>query len=262
MTTPHWIELDGLANARDVGGLPLAGGGQVRSGRLLRSDNLQDLTPGDIAELVHTRGVTTVLDLRTAAEVAGEGPGPLTEVGGVEIHNLSLFPEAATPDIEGSIYALLPWQRRQPGQVDAVADIYGKYLANRPDSVLQALRLIAASSGATLVHCAAGKDRTGVIVALALLEVGVPRDEVLADYLATGDRIHRILERLAGSKTYGAAEHILDVARNTPQAETMDALLDDIEARFGGVGGWLRANGWTETDAESLRAALVDGAAG
>ncbi|MDX6687304.1 MAG: protein-tyrosine phosphatase, partial [Baekduia sp.] len=63
--TPHWIDLEGAVNARDVGGLPLAGGGNVATGRLLRSDNLQDLTGADVDHLVGVHGLGTVVDLRT-----------------------------------------------------------------------------------------------------------------------------------------------------------------------------------------------------
>ena len=78
-----WIELEGAANARDLGGLPTAGGGKTIGGRLLRSDNLQELSPADVAILVQEVGLTTVVDLRSTAELAAEGPAPLDAVPGV-----------------------------------------------------------------------------------------------------------------------------------------------------------------------------------
>ena len=67
---PGWIELDGVDNMRDVGGLPTSGGGTVVSGRLIRSDNLQELPPASVRHLVDDLGVTDVVDLRTVVEVA------------------------------------------------------------------------------------------------------------------------------------------------------------------------------------------------
>ena len=71
----RWLELEGAANARDVGGLPTDDGGQIADRRLLRADNLQDLTPADIKLLVEEFGLSTVIDLRGSNEVEREGPG-------------------------------------------------------------------------------------------------------------------------------------------------------------------------------------------
>src|SRR3954463_14767632 len=83
---PAWVELEGAANVRDVGGIP-----GVRSGVLLRSDNLQGLTPTDVVRLTRELGVSLVVDLRTAEEVRLEGPGPL--IGRVPISHRDLYPE-------------------------------------------------------------------------------------------------------------------------------------------------------------------------
>src|SRR3712207_2613335 len=87
-----WIELDGLVNLRDVGGIPTTDGDAVRPGQLLRSDNLQTLTPADIEALLGL-GLTDVVDLRSDYEAENEGPGPLVGHPGVDIHQLSLFRE-------------------------------------------------------------------------------------------------------------------------------------------------------------------------
>ena len=68
-----WIELEGAANARDLGGLLTTDGGKTVGGRLLRSDNLQELSPADVAILVQEVGLTTVVDLRSTAELTAEG---------------------------------------------------------------------------------------------------------------------------------------------------------------------------------------------
>src|SRR4051812_40237158 len=94
MTDALWLELDGAVNVRDVGGLPTIDGRAVRPGRLIRSDNLQDLSDRDVRLLVEEIGVRSVADLRTGVEVAHEGPGPLLEIDDVDVRHLSLFPES------------------------------------------------------------------------------------------------------------------------------------------------------------------------
>jgi protein tyrosine/serine phosphatase len=209
---------------------------------LLRADNLQDLTAGDIAALSQL-GLSRVVDLRTTFEVEAEGPGPL--VGAVEIRHRSLYPEKGeTTDVIISA---------DDGEHPAVT-WYLSYLRHRPDSVVGALSDIAEGPGAVLVHCAAGKDRTGVVVALALEVAGVPRSEIVADYLLTGERITEIMGRLRASPTYAAdLEPHTDESR-MPRAEVLEGVLDVLDTQFGGVEGWLAAHGF---DPAPLRARLT-----
>ena len=92
-TRSRWIALQGAANVRDLGGLPLRGGGATASGVLLRADNLQGLTARDVRRLVGDLGVRVVVDLRSEVEVELEGPGPLVGEERVEIRHRSLLPE-------------------------------------------------------------------------------------------------------------------------------------------------------------------------
>ena len=265
----RWIELDGAANTRDLAGLPTAAGLTVKPDRLIRSDNLQTLSDADVALLVDGHGVRSVADLRTSVEVNREGPGPLSRRPEVVVRNLSLYPEdafdAMTPDENGRY--VLPWENdadvpAEQAQADAnhgVSGHYLDYLNGRADSVIEALRMIATSPGATIVHCAAGKDRTGVVVALALAEVGVIREAIIADYARSGERIQAIFARLAVSGTYADAVTGEDtVDKHKPRDITMARLFDAIDNDLGGVHAWLRAHGWTEADAAALRAKLLD----
>ncbi|MBE7187019.1 MAG: tyrosine-protein phosphatase [Jatrophihabitans endophyticus] len=263
-----WLSLDGAENVRDVGGLPTEDGGAVRPGALLRADSLQQLSESDVRRLVDDLHVTAVADLRTGVEVAGEGPGPLTREPAVDVVHLSLFPEsgdntdaAAVPD-SGPV--VLPWQQRDTdkaaddGPRPSAAEVYASYLDDRADSILAALRLIASTDGATIVHCAAGKDRTGTVVALALREVGVTREAVVEDYTRSAERVERVFARLARRRTYAGdiTGKLEDVAKHKPRAETMSGLLAAVDERHGGVGTWLRAHGWTDDDAAALRRKL------
>ena len=122
---------------------------------------------------------------------------------------------------------------------------------------MDSLRLIADSPGATIVHCAAGKDRTGVVVAMALDEVGVERDEIVADYARSAEVIEDIFDRLRSSRTYAGDMRDADAGRQAPRAATIEKLLDLLDEQFGGTAAWLRAHGWTEDDAAALRAKLL-----
>jgi protein-tyrosine phosphatase len=254
-----WIELDGAVNVRDVGGLPTEGGRRVVAGRLLRGDNLQDLSAADVRLLVTGIGLTTVVDLRSPQEIEAEGPGPLTRVDSVLHARHSVLPEIGkATDVAAAALAT-----RRDGAVSRYPDdlrcgYYLGYLADRPDQVVAALRSIATAPGAALVHCAAGKDRTGVVVALALRVADVERDAVIADYAASAERIGAILDRLRASPTYADDVNSRPSSDDdSPRAETMAAFLEQVDARHGGVLRWLSGHGFDADDVGLLRAKLL-----
>jgi protein-tyrosine phosphatase len=258
-TQARWVDLEGAVNVRDLGGLEVAGGGRTAPGVLLRSDNLQGLTGRDVDRLLHGHGVRVVVDLRTVAEVELEGPGPLAGDERVDIRHRSLFPEAGErTDVAAD--GLLPWQGRplggDPAESPAVRAYLG-YLRDRPDSIVAALRDVAEADGAAVVHCAAGKDRTGVVCAVALAAVGVAREAIVADYVATGDRLGPLLARLRASPTYAADLDGRPDATHRPRPETMTRVLDVLDEQDGGAGGWLAAHGFGEDELAALRGRLV-----
>ena len=279
MATPNWIEADGLVNLRDVGGIPTTDGGRISADRLLRSDNLQDLSERDLA-MFADRGLTDVVDLRTGVEVRNEGPGPMSSVDGVTIHHHTLFiedevdppessagpaPEPVTvgQDTDGRPgervrSEALPWVGLESSEEhdNPVSGHYLSYLKDRPDSVLAALRVIAGAEGATLVHCAAGKDRTGTIVALALLVAGAEEQAVIDDYAASTDRIELIVGRLIASPTYQENLSGRPMSSHVTRPETMRGVVDALHER-GGVLAVLGELGWTDEDTARLRAKLL-----
>ena len=111
-----------------------------------------------------------------------------------------------------------------------------------------------------MVHCAAGKDRTGVVVALTLAVAGVPHEEIAIDYGLSGDVIHEIMARLSASPTYArdsaAQEGPRDSSAHTPRAETMTRVLELLDERYGGPIGWLHAHGFGADEQAALRARL------
>jgi protein-tyrosine phosphatase len=255
---PDWIDLDGTANTRDVGGLPTTDGGRIASRRLLRSDNLQDLSAEDVRRLIDDYGVRTVADLRADIEIRAGGPGPMTREPLVAVEQLSLFPERSREAVCADEPDVPPWERR-PVTGRGFSGLYLGFLAERADSVLAALRMIAYREGATLVHCTAGKDRTGTVVALALADAGVEREAIVADYAASADHFDELMKRLGAST--GTRELALSAAvKHRPKAVTMERFLDALTKEAGGVRPWLAAHGWTADDHAALRRKLTSSA--
>ncbi|HEU5145031.1 MAG TPA: tyrosine-protein phosphatase [Dermatophilaceae bacterium] len=271
MHLPHWIELEGVVNMRDLGGLPTASGDAVRHGRLLRSDNLQDLPPDSVRTLLESYLVTDIVDLRTHVEVAREGDGPLRRIGTLRFHHFTLYREDSLETGIPAAERALPWEvdekqadgatspqnGHRPTHDEFWSDHYLSYLAKRPDSVVGALRAVARSDGAAIVHCAAGKDRTGTVVGLALKIVGVTDEAVIADFAASAERVPQILERLRNKTAYAANMQGKTVAQQSPKSDTMRLLLDALQARYGGVHGWLDTQGWTPEDTARMQDKLL-----
>lgn len=255
-----WIELEGAVNTRDVGGLPTRDGRRVAYRKLLRSDNLQDLTDNDIKLLTGTHGVRTVVDLRTNTERASEGPGPLRAVDHVRHLDLSVLPEAGD-QTDVAAEALASQRRRRNHErypANYMTGLYLGYLEDRGDNVVRAIRAIANTDGAALVHCAAGKDRTGTVVALTLSAVDVEPDAVINDYARTAERIELVLDRLRATPTYSHDIDRIPVDAHRPRGETMEAFLEQLELKYGGAIGWLERHGFTDDEFERLRRRLVD----
>jgi protein tyrosine/serine phosphatase len=271
--TDRWVRLDGTTNTRDLGGLPTSDGGRTVPGRILRSDNLQTLSEDDVRRLVSEIGLREVIDLRTTAEILLEGRGPLRQIPEVTHRHFTLLPErghhtdvfAVEEDEpldlpEGWVESLLPRQvaAHDESEPPAVRSYLG-YLGQRADNVVAALRALAAPNrGASVVHCAAGKDRTGVVCALTLAVAGVGHDEIVADYAMTADVMDALFAKLAASPTYAEDMEQRGVANHTPRAETMDRVLTLLDERHGGAAGWLESHGFGAEEQTALRARLRD----
>ena len=253
-----WIELDGAVNVRDLGGLPTADGGTTVPGRLLRSENLQELSAGDVARLTGEFGLTTVVDLRSSNEVTIEGPAPLDSVPGVRhVHHPVLREFLDVSDtVKAALLTEMAAVDRERYPDDPMCGHYLGYLENRPEEVTGALRTIAAAPGAAIVHCAAGKDRTGVVCALALSVAGVEPGVIVDDYMLTDERLEAIIERLGRAKMYARGVNSTPVRAHAPRAETMKAFLEQLDSRYGGLDAWLNGNGFSPDETSALRAKL------
>ena len=246
---PGWLPLSTALNLRDVGGLPVAGGGSVRPRTLLRSGSLRQLSPADAATLVAEFGLRTVVDLRTPEELAVDGPSNLAKAGVATAH-LPLI-----SDVDDAVL-------KAQGDTDAVrvlAEAYQAFLDQRGEHLVTAARLVAwTGSGSVLVHCAAGKDRTGVTIAVLLDAVGVERAAVLADYDATNEVIADVLASLVAALGDESMISRVPLAMKRAQPDALRAVLDRMDRDYGGAAGWLRSHGFDDTELDLLRHRLVE----
>lgn len=233
------LPFDGLDNVRDVGGLPLRDGGTTAHGVLLRSAALRAATPQDVRRLVDEHGVRVVLDLRTPQEVERDGPTALAEAG-VETVELTFVRDDRDH---------LP---RTGEDTDPLLRNYLGYLGDHPSNVVEAVRRVARNAPA-LAHCAAGKDRTGVLVALVLDAVGVEREAVVADYALSAVNVEAMFRRWTTAAGVDMPE---DLTPHLPRAEVMEQVLAHLDEEYGGAAGWLAANGLTDAELAELRERL------
>lgn len=241
-----FVEIEGLANFRDLGGLP-ADEGHVRPRTLFRADGLHqagDLGRADLVAL----GAATVIDLRTSIEYE-ERPGPLPVVH-VPLHE----------DFEeGSMRDATLLVGREDGEA-WLAELYRLLLATARPQFAQIVGLLADRGRLpAIVHCAGGKDRTGITVALVLSAIGVPRDVVLDDFALQVDDAEWARRRSAVHADFVSRGIEADAAAgllSAPRWAMADAL-DWLDDACGGVAGYLSSCGIGATTLESLRANLV-----
>jgi protein tyrosine/serine phosphatase len=237
------ISLEGCLNFRDLGGYPTASGGRVRWRRVFRSDALHGVTPNDVACL-RAIGITAVIDLRSTAELRADGDGPLQREG-IAHHHVPLF--------DGKTV----WPVERPATV-TLSDRYWLLAEYAKDKIATVLSKLAASAGPAVYHCAAGKDRTGVVSAVLLGVLDVPDEVIVADYVATRENLDAIVAKLQTMESYKAVLSALPEDTLHAEAETMIALLERIRTEYGGMRAYAQAAGVTPDALETLRCRLVE----
>jgi protein tyrosine/serine phosphatase len=230
------LALEGSVNFRDLGGWRTPDGRRVRAGRLFRSDALHHLSGADVVRLRDGVGVRTLIDLRGSHEIAAEGRGPLAAPP-VAYHHLPFF--------DG------PRDRRDEAPAGGLAEIYFQMLRFARAPIGRALETLAASPGAAVFHCAAGKDRTGVLAAVVLGALGVRDEDIVEDYAWTRRALPRILERLRASESYRYVFTELPPETLHAEPETMADLLARVRGEWGTLRDYAR---WAEVPQATLDA--------
>ncbi len=236
------LEWEGSLNARDLGGYRAADGQETRWGAIVRSDSLHALTETGQAALV-AYGVRSIVDLRLPQELEVD-PNPFAEPGqhGIAYTNVSFIDPGASP----------------PDTISTIVEDYTGLLQRFATRVGTALTAIArAPEGGVLVHCAAGKDRTGLVCALVLDLAGVDRETIGADYALSGEYLKPRQEEwlLNGPGERADREKIL--VWGEPRAEVMAEVLDRVEDRYGGSEAYLREAGVDDEAITRLRSRLL-----
>ncbi|WP_406334841.1 tyrosine-protein phosphatase [Streptomyces sp. NBC_00203] len=255
-------ELAGVRNFRDVGGLPTTDGRRVKHGRLFRSGHLAHATEEDAAFL-SSLGLHTIFDFRNASDQKLEGPD--VELPGVRNMNLPL-----TDPADGSEF----WKMVRDGEIDQLRSIladgkaanrmitsYRTIIKERTAEHSQVLHAMAEESVPALMHCAAGKDRAGLSIAVTLLAVGVERDAIVADYLESNAKHRRYKVHRNGSSASAYSPEVMELLSPLfdARAEYLTAAFETIEETWGGVDPYLeRALRITPELRERLRERLLD----
>ena len=251
--TGHF-SLAGALNFRDLGGLPTENGGATRRRRLFRSDTLQETTEDDIVRLQQDLGLMFVVDLRGAEESVEEGRGGLAQVPLCHI-NVPLRDFSSLVDPEAPDVVTAP---TDPDAEAAGGPLMPHYVHNleADQNLVIAVELIAnaLAYGPTVVHCAFGKDRTGIVVALILRMVGVTEEAVISDYMASAENVDRFIERARRIPRYAPFAD-LDVWRCDERMITF--FLREVTQRYGSATEWALYRGIPEQSIDRLRAALL-----
>lgn len=233
---PLHLDWPDCRNVRDLGGMPTRDGATIRHGALIRSDSLDNLLD-EAVEVVDAAGVSRIVDLRRV----GESPW-------------------AHPFADDPLYVSVPVQN--PADPDhewlTLAEIYLAMLDLRPQLFTRAVAAVAdAPDGAVVVHCAGSKDRTGIVVAMALTVAGVEPEVIAADYALTEERLRvastAFLETVADNRT----REILRGLQPTP-ASNMLRVLEYLDEKYDGAEGYLRAGGMSTEQLAALRDRLVE----
>lgn len=237
------IQLEGAFNVRDVGGYATRDGRTTRWRRLLRADSLHRLSPASQRALL-AYGVGTIFDLRRSSEVE-RLPNVLAAAEGVRYRNIPLFDDEQTAVVE------------TPAQT--LDDLYLLMLEHCQGRLRDVLAGVAEAGPApVLVHCLVGKDRTGLVVALALGAAGVPHETIADDYAMSNALLAPLLAEFRQRAPLSGAALARAQAMSLSRREAMLDLLAHLDERYGGVGGYLEAVGLTAGQVDRLRRRLLD----
>ena len=243
-----WLTFDGILNARDLGGLPAADGRHVKPGRLLRGAGLASASDADLERLQELK-LRHIVDFRDTGECERRPDRP---VKGAEYHNLPALPALpGRPTLRdgepefGPLFARIYGQMAVTEESAAAYREFFRILLSCPD-------------GAVYFHCTQGKDRTGIGGILALTALGVPMEDVQADYFLSNTGLKEAMEH---PESPGAANW----SRQTKESlffvfqETLDVYLNRLAEDWGGVEGYLRGRlGLTDADFARLRSDYLE----
>jgi protein-tyrosine phosphatase len=240
------LDWDGCYNVRDLGGVPLPGGRETRSGVLVRSDNVRKLTDDGWRALAE-HGIERIVDLRWSEELAADEPRDV-DVDVVHVSLLGVLDPDYSDDIEDYMAAGDP--------VGYWAKLNIQILERHCMMIGAAITAIADADGPVVFHCAGGKDRTGLIAALLLRNAGAAVEDVAADYALTFEALRRSPRTWADEAADEDERRRRTFMLNSPP-DAMRLALEHVEREYGDVAGYLRSCGLDDGRIERLRDRLA-----
>ena len=233
---------EGCFNFRDIGGYLNQDGKKVKRGLYFRAGRQDRMTNKDLAQLSDLN-ISTQIDLRKQEEVLDQGRGPLEDMGAKYI-NISVIPEGGSEKLNKLV-----------GDTGISGKRYLGYLEFGPTSWLRLFGILADEENLpVLLHCTAGKDRTGVSTAFLLSVLGVSRDIIEADYLLTNldtERQADFIESTVGYPEGYNREKMISIA-GVPK-DAMKDFLDGVESKWGSVIEYLEKIGVTQEQMDQVR---------
>ena len=243
------IGLEAVHNFRDLGGYPTAGGRTTKWRTLFRSDGLYRLRSADDMSRVIQLGLKSVIDLRTEREQREQGIFPIDDIE-VTFHHLSIvdvtWSDTETPEFEDEVEFLV-WGYRDMLEIGSSRFADAMHVLAQTDSL------------PAVFHCAAGKDRTGVLAALLLSSLGVDDAHICADYGLTQDAMRR---SIAWSKVHRPelAERYATIPKAYLAADprAMQIILKELAQQHGSVRNYVREIGVADATVEALGNLLLE----
>lgn len=260
------LELSPPVNLRDLGGISIADG-VLRTGLAIRTDDLAYVTE-EVAMGLVADNLTAIIDLRSPLEVSATGRGPLAHYP-VAYHHLPLIANvgasmAANSSANGD--PAVPGEPLVPDDFghEAMGAMYVRMVEEAAPQLVSALNIIALTPGATAFHCAAGRDRTGVLAAMLLLALGANDDAIVTDYARTGENMPAIMARtrpvmgaMWRALGFDAESHDTSALLDGAMDVSMRMLLAQLRERHGDALAPLRAVGLSEDTIARLRRRAV-----
>jgi protein-tyrosine phosphatase len=244
--TDRHHRFDGCFNFRDIGGYPTRDGREVAWGKYFRAGRQDRMTDEDL-DGVRKFGIRTQIDLRKPEEIVDQGRGPLPDMG-ARYHNIPVIPDGGSDQLS-----------RLVGDTGISGKRYLGYLEFGPEAWIRMFDLFAqADSHPIVIHCTAGKDRTGVSTAFLLTVLGVDRALIEADYKLTNRDVERqadFIERTVGYPE-GMDREMMMHAAGVPE-EAMSDFLDGLNNRWGGTLEYLRSIGIKQETFDAVRKSFL-----
>ena len=240
--TERHYPFEGCFNFRDIGGYHSKNGKRIKKGLYFRAGRQDRMTHTDLAQLSELK-ISTQIDLRRPDEVLEQGKGPLEDMGAKYI-NIAVIPEGGSDRLSKLV-----------GDTGISGKRYLGYLDFGPTSWLRLFGILANDGNLPVVlHCTAGKDRTGVSTAFLLSVLGVSREVIEADYLLTNldtERQANFIERNIGYPEGYNRENMI-AAAGVPE-NAMKDFLDGVESKWGSVLGYLEKIGITKEQINAIQ---------